>query len=48
MTEYEHLMLSVCFGATIGFMIAPWVILIKEAIRSRREKKRRERENDEQ
>lgn len=48
MTDYEHLMLSVCFGATIGFLIAPWVITLKDAILSRREKKHRARERDRQ
>lgn len=48
MTEIERLMLSICFGATVGFIIAPWVLMIKDAILSHREKKRKAKETGDQ
>lgn len=46
MTTYEHLMLSMCFGATMGWFIAMFGMMvvdlfrtIKKKIKARREKK---------
>ena len=48
MTEFEHLMLSVCFGAAVGLIIGSWIIIIKDAIIQHRIKKRLSKEADEQ
>ncbi len=40
MTTAESFMLSVCFGATVGAVVANAVVLIKSAIDNRRERKR--------
>ena len=48
MTELEHLMLSVCFGTTVGLIIGSWIIIIKDAIIQHRIKKRLSKEADEQ
>lgn len=46
MTTYEHMMLSICFGATMGWMlagiglaVAQFIGFIKDKIKARREKK---------
>ena len=40
MTAYQSMMLSVCFGATVGFLISSIVLSVKFWIEDRREKKR--------
>ena len=40
MTTYQSMMLSVCFGATVGFLISGLVLSIKYLIEDHREKKR--------
>lgn len=44
MTTVERMMLAVCFGAMMGTFIANAVFLIKCAIESRKEKKRKRME----
>lgn len=46
MTTYEHLMISICFGCTMGWLIGDHVIMvkgfidyIKEKVKARRKKK---------
>ena len=41
MTEYQSLMLSVCFGATVGMMLGSLICAIKFSIEEHKEKKRR-------
>jgi len=40
MTKVESLMLSVCFGATVGLILGSWFLIIKEWIKNRKEKKK--------
>lgn len=47
MTAYQSMMLSVCFGATVGMMLSGVVLSIKYWIEDRREKKRRAMEEKE-
>ena len=47
MTAYQSMMLSVCFGATVGVMLSGVVLSIKYWIEDRREKKRRAKEEKE-
>lgn len=44
MTELQHLMLSVCFGAVMGSFIANIVLIIQYAIESHKDKKRKRKE----
>ena len=46
MTTVESMMLSVCFGAVMGTFIANAVFLIKCAVDSHREKKRKKEQNN--
>ncbi|MEW4692323.1 MULTISPECIES: hypothetical protein [Bacillota] len=41
MTKVESMMLSVCFGATVGLILGSWWFLIKEWIKDRKEKKKK-------
>lgn len=41
MTVYQSLMLSVCFGATVGMMLGSLICAIKFSIEEHRKKKRR-------
>lgn len=41
MTELQHLMLSACFGAVVGTVIANMVLVIQYAIESHKDKKRK-------
>lgn len=41
MTRIESLMLSVCFGATVGLILSSWWFLIKEWIKDRKGKKKK-------
>lgn len=41
MTEVQSMMLAVCFGAAMGTLIANVVFIIKCAIESHKEKKRK-------
>ena len=45
MTEIQSIMLSVCFGAVVGYFISNIVIIVKYAIEDHREKKRKKSEN---
>ena len=40
MTKVESMMLSVCFGATVGLILGSWWFLIKEWLKDRKEKKK--------
>ena len=44
MTEVQSMMLAVCFGAVMGMLIANVVFIIKCAIESHKEKKRKRKE----
>lgn len=46
MTTVERMMLAICFGAVMGTFIANAVFLIKCAIESHKEKKRKEEQNN--
>jgi hypothetical protein len=46
MTTVESMMLAVCFGAVMGTFIANAVFLIKCAVDSHREKKRKKEQNN--
>ena len=48
MTTYQSLMLSVCFGATVGMMLSNFFIIIKYAIEEHKEKKCRKVREKEQ
>lgn len=41
MTKVESMMLSVCFGATVGLILGSWWFLIKTWIKEHREKKKK-------
>lgn len=41
MTKVESMMLSVCFGATVGLILSSWWFLIKEWIKDRKRKKKK-------
>lgn len=41
MTKVESMMLSVCFGATVGLILDSWWFLIKECLKDRKEKKKK-------
>ncbi|MFM1514527.1 hypothetical protein [Helcococcus ovis] len=41
MTKVESMMLSVCFGATVGLILGSWWFLIKEWLKDRKEKKKK-------
>jgi hypothetical protein len=41
MTKVESMMLSVCFGATVGLILGSWWFLLKEWIKDRKEKKKK-------
>ena len=47
MTAYQSMMLSVCFGATVGMMLSGVVLSIKYWIEGRREGGRRAKEEKE-
>jgi len=40
MTDIQSMMLAVCFGSVVGFLVGDIIILVKFAIERRREKKR--------
>lgn len=44
MTTWQSMMLSVCFGATVGMMLGSFLCLIRLTIQEHREKKRRKKE----
>lgn len=46
MTELERTMLCICCGTSIGFLVSPWVIIIKDAIIQHRKKKKLAKEVD--
>ena len=39
MTSIQNLMLSVCFGFSVGTLVGELIFIVKYAIESRREKK---------
>lgn len=46
MTTWQSMMLSVCFGSTVGFMIGMLITAIRFTIEDRKEKKRRNKEQE--
>lgn len=46
MTTWQSMMLSVCFGSTVGFMIGMLITAIRFTIEDRKEKKRRNKEHE--
>jgi uncharacterized membrane protein required for colicin V production len=46
MTTVQNMMLAVCFGAVMGFLIADVVLLVWNAIDNRKEKKRKREEKE--
>ena len=44
MTEYQELMLAVCFGGMVGLIVAEIGFLITEIIRCIRDKRRKRKE----
>lgn len=47
MTTVQSMMLSVCFGAVAGTLIAEVVWMIRSAVEDHREKKRKRKEKEE-
>ena len=45
MTEYQELMLSVCFGGMVGLIVAEVGFLVTEIIRCIRDKRRKRKED---
>jgi hypothetical protein len=48
MTTWQSMMLSVCFGSTVGFMIGMLITVIRFTIEDRKEKKRRKKEQEQE
>lgn len=46
MTTWQSMMLSVCFGSTVGFMIGMLITSIRFTIEDHKEKKRRQKEQE--
>ncbi len=46
MTQIQSMMLSVCFGAVVGFLIGNVICIVKYAIEERKEKKRIRKEKE--
>lgn len=53
MTTYEHLMLTCCFGATLGIVLSGWGIMIadfisfiKKKVKAHKEKKNQQNADD--
>lgn len=44
MTEIQSMMLAVCFGAVVGYLISSVIIIVKYANDGHREKKRKRKE----
>ena len=45
MTDVQNLMLTVCFGVSVGFVVGGIVFLIEDAIYQHKKKKRKKKEN---
>jgi large-conductance mechanosensitive channel len=45
MTTVQSMMLTVCFGAVMGFLIADVVFLVRNAMDKHKERKREEKES---
>lgn len=48
MTTWQSMMLSVCFGSTVGFMIGMLITATRFTIEDRKEKKRRKKEQEQE
>ena len=44
MTNIEHMMLSVCFGMNVGWMLGGLMIIITDGIKLLKEKKKKKKE----
>lgn len=45
MTDMQNLMLTICFGVSLGFVASGIVFLIEDAIYQHKKKKRKKQEN---